>query len=140
MGVSSIIAILVILVLVVFSALSITTSKADYNLSKKTSDGVIAFYEADSAAEDKMAEVAAAIDSDSGSGSGGGWQNALKAEGYRISAADDGERISYVVEIDENRNLEVELLAAEDGKLTRERWQVVPSKEWVADDSVTLFK
>jgi len=52
MGVSSIIAILVILVLVVFSTLSITTSKADLTLSQKSSDSIKAYYEADAIAED----------------------------------------------------------------------------------------
>ena len=133
MGVSSIIAILVILVLVVFSALSITTSKADLKLSEKTAGGIKAFYEADSAAEDRMAEVAAAI------ASGGDWRAELTGKGYDISQATDGTLISYKVSIDENRNLNIELLADGNGKLTRKLWQVKPAKEWIADDHLNLF-
>ena len=88
MGVSSIIAILVILVLVVFSALSITTSKADLKLSQKTSDGVIAFFEADAAAEDKMAEAAAAI------AAGGNWQASLRGLGCEVSSVSGGTLIN----------------------------------------------
>ena len=133
MGVSSIIAILVILVLVVFSALSITTSKADLKLSQKTSNGVIAFYEADAAAEDMMAEVADIIKS------GTGWQAKLPAA-YETTASGDATLIEYTVPVDNNRNLNVRLSADSSGKLTREIWQVVPSKEWVPDNNLNLFK
>ena len=132
MGVSSIIAILVILVLVVFSALSITTSKADLTLSQKSSAGVVAFYEADAAAEDRMAEVAAAI------AKGGRWQHELSVQGFDVSTTSAGTLISYLVPVDENRNLRVELLAGKNGGLERSLWQVVPAKEWVPDNSVNL--
>lgn len=130
MGVSSIIAILVILVLVVFSALSITTSKADLTLSQKTSNGVAAFYEADAAAEDMMAEVANAIKTNNLKGLPGD---------YEVSGTNNGTLISYTVSIDENRNLNVSLLADEGGNLSRELWQVVPAKEWVPDNNMNLF-
>jgi len=132
MGVSSIIAILVILVLVVFSALSITTSKADLKLSQKTSNGVIAFYEADAAAEDMMAEVADAIKS------GSGWQAKLP-DAYDVTISGDTTLIEYTVPVDNNRNLSVRLEADAGGKLTREIWQVVPAREWVADNNLNLF-
>ena len=130
MGVSSIIAILVILVLIVFAALSITTSKADLGLSQKTSNGVKAFYEADATAEDMMAEVAEAISSDALSG--------LPSD-YEVSKSENSTLISYTVPIDDNRNLSVSLKADGDGKLTRELWQVVPAREWVPDTDLNLF-
>ena len=134
MGVSSIIAILVILVLVVFSALAITTSKADLRLSQKTSDGVKAYYEADSVAEDRMAEVAAVASSGSGN-----WAQELSGAGYTVSPADGGTLIEYTVPIDDNRNLNVRLFADESGKLTRKLWQVAPAKEWVADEKINVY-
>jgi len=134
MGVSSIIAILVILVLVVFSTLSITTSKADLTLSQKSSDSIKAYYEADAIAEEKVAEAAAAI------AGGGDWRAKLAQSGYNISSAAEGELISYTVPIDRNRNLNVELLADKGGSLTRELWQVVPANEWVPDNKLNLFQ
>ena len=133
MGVSSILAILVILVLVVFSALSITTSKADLRLSEKTSGGVVAFYEADATAEDMMAEVAGAIKG------GAGWQAKLPADVYDVTPAEGGSIIEYTVSIDQNRNLKVNLKADDNGNLTRELWQVVPAREWVPDNNLNLF-
>jgi hypothetical protein len=132
MGVSSIIAILVILVLVVFSALSITTSKADLKLSQKTSAGVIAYYEADATAVDMMAEVADVIKD------GPGWQSKLP-DAYDITTGEDATLITYTVPVDNNRNLNVRLSLNGDGKLYRELWQVVPAREWVPDNNLNLF-
>ena len=134
MGVSSIIAILVILVLVVFSTLSITTSKADLTLSEKSSNSIKAYYEADSVAVEMMAEVAAAATA------GGDWSKALSQNGYNISSADGGTLVSYAVPIDRNRNLDVKLLVDGNGGLTREQWQVVPVNEWVPDNNINLFQ
>jgi len=134
MGVSSIIAILVILVLVVFSALSITTSKADLRLSQKTSASVKAYYEADAAAEDKFAEISAIF------GQGSDWEKKLAAEGCAVSQTASGTVIAYTVPIDENRNLNIELTADSNRKLTRTLWQVVPANEWSPDNNLNLFR
>jgi len=132
MGVSSIIAILVILMLVVFSSLSITTSKADLTLSEKSSNGVKAYYEADSTAVDMMADVSTAFKG------GGAWTASLSKDSYTFSNSAEGTLVSYSVPIDENRKLNVELLADKDGNLKCDLWQVVPAKEWVPDESLNL--
>lgn len=129
MGVTSIIAILVILVLVVFSALSITTSKTDLVLSQKTSDSAKAYYIADSTAEERLAEIVGAINS------GSGWQSKVSDMDCTV----DGNMVSFMIVVDENRNLEVNLRVASNGSITRELWQVVPSTEWVADDTINLY-
>jgi len=133
MGISSVIAILVILLLVIFSALSITTSNVDLRLSQKTADSVKAYYIADSKAEDMMATAANAIKG------GADWKTVLPGDGFELSDVADGTQISYTVSIDDNRNLNVTLLADKSGKLTRELWQVVPAKEWVPDNNLNLF-
>ena len=134
MGVSSIIAILVILVLVVFSALSITTSKADLKLSQKSANGIQAYYEADAAAEDRMAEVAAFL------AKGGAWQTDARAAGFDVSGDESGGTlVSYTVPVDEFRNLDVELLVDANGAISRKVWQTVPAKAWVPDESINLF-
>jgi hypothetical protein len=134
MGVSSVIAILVILVLVVFAALSITTSKADLTLSQKTADGVQAFYAADGAAEERMAEVAAAIEA-----SPRDWAEALGDAYTVVPDGTGGKLIQYTEPIDEHRDLVVELRAAPNGALTRKLWQVVSSGDWTADTGLDLY-
>jgi hypothetical protein len=133
MGVSSIIAILVVLVLVVFATLSIATSKADLTLALKTADSVRAFYDADAVAEDRMFEVSEAI------GGGDEWQAELLQKDFSVSPnGDDGALVAYTVPIDDNRNLNVELLIDGEGNMARNLWQVVPAKEYVADNSINL--
>jgi len=134
MGVSSIIAILVILVLVVFSTLSITTSKADLTLSEKSSESIKAYYEADSLAENMVAEVAVTIRN------GGSWRADLLEKGYNISMDDHGIYVSYTVPIDVNRNLDVELFIDNSDAVIRELWQVVPAREWVPENDISLFQ
>jgi len=145
MGVSSIIAILVILVLVVFSTLSIATSRADLRLSQKTSDSVAAFYKADTAAEDKMAEVSAIIAAETADSKD--WRARLADMGCEVRAArNDGDGaiggyiIGYTIPVDEYRNLHVELFSSgSDGSLKRALWQIVPAGEWEPDESLRLY-
>ena len=134
MGISSIIAILVILVLVVFSALAITTSKADLSLSRRTSDSITASYEADAAAEDKVAEIAVLITK------GSGWQSDARSAGFEISDGENGSTlISYNVPVDRFRNLSIVLHASIDGTLSREIWQIVPANAWIPDESIDVI-
>ena len=133
MGVSSIIAILVILLLVVFSILALTTARADLLLSQKSSDSIKAYYDADAAAEEMMAEISRAI------AGGPGWQRVLENEGCTLTSGAGGMFISYTISIDEYRNLNVELFADADGRLKRLLWQVTPAKEWIPDESINLY-
>ena len=133
MGISSIIAILVILLLVVFSILTLTTANADLQLSQKSSDSIKAFYVADAVAEDILADISVLVSE------GDGWQTVLTQDGYVLSFEAGGTCISYTVSIDEYRNLSVELFVDPDGNVTRTLWQTVPAKEWVADENVNLY-
>lgn len=131
MGVPSIIAILVILVLVVFSALALTTSNADLKLSEKTAVSVRDYYEADSSAEIMMATAVKAVRT----GKTGG----LPA-GMALKKVDEGAQVVYNVPIDEGRELSVELLITEDGKVTRKLWQVITTAEWNPDMSLDVIR
>ena len=133
MGVSSIIAIFVILVLIVFSALSTTTSKADMVLAQKTADGIQAFYKADCLAEEQAKFVSESAKS------GGDLQTKLRLSSITASEV-IGDTVKYSIMIDENRKLDVELKVDANGKITRELWQVKPAKEWVADDHIELYQ
>jgi hypothetical protein len=132
MGVTSIIAILVILVLIVFAALSITTAKADLNLSQRTANAATAFYKADSEAEDRFAEVTEAVKN------GDAWRNELPGD-YTTESVDDGITVSYEVPVDDHKALYVRLLVTEDGAVARALWQVRATTEWEANDDVQLI-
>ena len=141
MGVTSIIAILVILVLVTFAVLSITTSQADLNLSRRTADSVQAFYKADSSAEQKYAQVAEAVKTNPN-----GWQNDVSGLGVKVSAdttraplgAAVASTVAWTEPVDAARVLEVELTVV-GNKVERTRWQITPNGEWSPDKSLNVF-
>jgi Na+-transporting methylmalonyl-CoA/oxaloacetate decarboxylase gamma subunit len=132
MGVASIIAILVILVLIVFAALSITTAKADLNLSEKTAEMTTGYYEADSRAEEMLAEVVAAARG------GEGWTDRLGAE-YTVSDEDGAVSVSYESPLDDNKALFVKLRVTADGGVSRELWQVRSTGEWNENNDIQLI-
>jgi hypothetical protein len=132
MGVASIIAILVILVLIVFAALSIITAKADLNLSKKTADMTSEYYKADSAAEDKIAEVAAAARA------GAGWQDRLGAE-YTVTDDGGDTIVAYETPMGEGKALSVRLRVTAAGDVSRELWQAHSTGEWGGNNDIQLI-
>jgi hypothetical protein len=132
MGVSSIIAILVVLVLIVFAALSITTAKADLTLSRKTAESTTEYYAADSAAEDKVGEVAGLINS------GAGWETKL-GEGYEVTADGASKIVAYEVMIDDSKALSVRLRIDAGGAISRELWQVHSTTEWESKEDLQLI-
>lgn len=146
MGVTSIIAILVILVLVVFSTLSLITAKADLNLSQKTADNIKAYYDADSRAEIIITEVGDVIISELtheiNTGTRGDFAKEYAAKkGYAYENTEDGWLLKFNVPIDYSRELKVEVLFDNDGHLKEKQlWQISPINEWEADNPMNLIQ
>ncbi len=142
MGITSIIAILVILVLVVFSTLSLITAKADLTLSEKTAENIQAYYNADNSAELIIADFGDVIgsgetinDEDFSRYSG------VFTKGKDYSYASAGRLFKFNVTIDDSRELKVEVTYDDNGKINETLlWQVSPTKEWTADNKVELFQ
>jgi flagellar basal body-associated protein FliL len=141
MGITSIIAILVVLVLVVFAALSYTTSKADYSFAERTAKVTTGYYAADTRAEELTAAIAESAKQND-------WQRSFltnwkSADGESIPAIDvqsDGTHITFKETIDDKQELQVELLVANDGKISRAKWQVASTDEWEPDNSLNLIQ
>ena len=131
MGVTSIIAIIIILVLIVFSALSITTARVDLGLSQKTVGSLSAWYAADAEAEERLAQVVSAARSGNIQG---------LSSGYTIKEVDDWVQVGYNVPIDQGRALKVVLFVTDGGKVTRSLWQVVTTADWTPDNSIHLYQ
>ena len=144
MGITSIIAILIILVLVVFSTLSLITSKADLNLSQRTADSIESYYKADSNAILIVAEFGNIIKSgelvDINTDS-------LVAASKVFSAGNDYEyntderSLMFSLPIDKSRELLVEVRYDNNGSVQETKlWQVSPVGEWVEDNDINLFQ
>ena len=133
MGVTSIIAILVILVLIVFAALSVTTANADLKLSQKSADSTRNYYIADGTAEEKVAEIAGIVSQ------GGDYEAALQSMGYKISNDGTVQAVEFNVKIDNSKALFVRIIISGTGGLQRDMWQVRPTGTWTADTGTDLI-
>jgi hypothetical protein len=134
MGVTSIIAILVLLVLIVFAALSVTTSKADKNLADNTEASVTNYYEADTKAEEITASIATTVSENPE------WKDALKNQKYSLSDKSDGTYVSFSIDIDANRRLDVELLVTSDKKIIKKLWQVNTTGDWNNENGLDVIQ
>lgn len=136
MGITSIIAIMVVLILSVFASLSIITSKGDLNLSLKTKDSITDFYKADYEAE-TIRNDAYTIVKD-----GGNLDKLIDAhKDYEIAILDGGsgaKLIQYSVQVDDVRALNVELRVAK-SKVEVNKWAVEASTDWEPDNTLQLI-
>jgi hypothetical protein len=134
MGVTSIIAILVILVLSVFAALSMTTSKADLALSDKTAESNTSYYDADNAAEEQVAVVDSIVKSEDSV------EEKLASEGFSVEAADNGILVSYQIPMNETQELSVVLLAKPNGEIERKDWHIIRVSDWAPENKLNLIQ
>lgn len=138
-GGTSVLTVLVVLCLTVFSVLALVSARADRNLSEKMSENIAAYY----SAETKAAEICAKI--------GELYKNAASdadmlalfpqnIDDTRITAL-DGEALvlSYTVKISGNREFEAELKLASGG-ITRTKWQTRTDENGtVIDDNLPVW-
>ncbi|MDR3072918.1 MAG: hypothetical protein LBU41_05435 [Clostridiales Family XIII bacterium] len=134
MGVSSIIAILVLIVLIVFAALSIMTSKADLTLAQKTANTITAYYEADNKAEERLSEISKAVKA------GGNWQESLSGEDITFSTTESGTEVSYRVVVNEDLTLLVTLHVSNAGEISRKEWHLTSLTEWAPDNGLSVMQ
>lgn len=145
MGITSIIAILVILVLVVFSTLSLVTAKADLSLAQRTSDSILNYYNADSDAVmitsefGKMistGEVPATVDPESLTPIGKAFANGKNYDWNSSTGI-----FKFSTAIDGSRELKVEVKYDKSGNVTETNlWQVNPVGEWEQDNDMNLYQ
>ena len=146
-GGSSILTIFAVLCFVVFALLSLSTAKANSQLTDKSTEAMTNYYKADTEAEDILAKVRM----------GEGIPDTVKV--YNAETTKNGvkriiaENIAYVgwdafatysCKIDENQELQCEVLVRY-GKPTDGagyqviKWQKVYTGEWKADDSMPVY-
>lgn len=111
-GASSIMVVFAVLCMAVFAVLALSTALADERLSEASKDSIVAYYEADAAAEEKLAEL-------------------------RTENINGTER--FGVNITDKRRLEVEVnLSGNNYDILR--WQSVYSDDWEADETLDLWQ
>lgn len=117
-GGSSILTIFAVLCFIVFALLSLSTAKADSILANKSLDAVTKYYEADTKAEEILAEI--------------------RAGGCPEGVTRDGFRYSYSCPVDEYQELQV-VVEVRGYFYHIEKWQKKYSDEWEADTSMNVW-
>ncbi len=144
-GGSSILTIFAVLCFVVFALLSLSTAKANSNLTTKSTDATTNYYKADTEAEEILAKIR-----------GGETPEGVKIykaevskKGVKRIVADNVGYIgwdgfaSYSCKIDENQELQCEVLLRwgdpSEAGYQIIKWKKVYTSEWKADDSMPVF-
>ena len=142
-GASLLLVVFLILCLVTFAVLTLSSAANDYEFSRKLAVRKAAYYEANNQAEYLLKEI------DQMLVDGNDWKQAVSLSTETVSITADLDEnnvpvISYSVPLDDAQALSVclELFpadAAGDTTYHIRKWQVVSTTEWESDDSITLI-
>lgn len=142
-GASLLLVVFLILCLVTFAVLTLSSAANDYEFSRKLAVRKAAYYEANNQAEYLLKEI------DQMLMEGKDWEQAvsLSTDTVLITADFDENNvpvINYSVPLDDTQALSVCLElsptdAAGDNTYHIRKWQVVSITEWESDDSITLI-
>lgn len=127
-GISSILMVFVVLCLITFAVLALSSAKADLKYSEQTAERTKQYYEAEMRANQQLVEIDAQLQ-----------------EQYNKDSMEVGKRITFSETINDTSLLEVELEVLDpkeaDGQRYRiERWQSVSSENWEPDMSLPVMQ
>ncbi len=136
-GTSSIFVIFILLCLITFAALGLSTTVTSYRLSQSTANHVTAFYNADSSANRQLAKIDSILISNN--------DYALVIEQNQlgtITYKDNQTLLTFTVPIDDNEHLQVQLLLfpSNDTRYSIVEWKKINTFDWVPDDNIPVFK
>lgn len=117
-GGSSILTIFAVLCFIIFALLSLSTAKADHILTQKSVDAVSDYYQADTQAEEILAQI----------------RQGQMPEGVRR----EGNRYSYSCPMDENQQLTVEV-EYWDNWYRILKWQKEYTGDWQPEDKIEVW-
>lgn len=145
-GSSLLLVIFLVLCLVTFATLSLSSARSDESFSRRMADRKTEYYEAAGQAEDLLAQIDQLLE-----------ETALKSGKNRWTALDfgsispeihydaDNTAVSYQVPINDKQSLDVVLLlntpeeAAQSGYYRIHKWQTVNTEKWESDDTLNLM-
>lgn len=150
-GISSILMVFVVLCLITFAVLALTSANADYRLSEKVAGRTSAYYEAEGRACDRLEEIDALLAEQYNNSENAEEyeENLINAridfEGVNVEKSSDGVCILFSEAIDDTEILEIELLAVysqkkEEGFYRVKKWQSVPQEQWNPDMTLPVMQ
>ncbi len=117
MGISLMLVVFIVLCMVVFSVLSLSTALKDYNYNKQNADNTKEYYEACNKGELELANVKS-----------------------NLSSYADGEKLEYIITINDDKVLQI-MVKLYPSKDTYEikTWKVISTTKWEGDDSIPVL-
>lgn len=150
-GLSTVLLVFVMLCLIVFAVLSLTTARADQQMSQKLAERTTAYYAAQSQAYEKVKKIDDILVKQYNEGkeqfAENVWTVLQEVSDLTVSQEDDGQSVvcSFLQPVDDTQQLEVELtigLPSEEGEACYRitGWQVQPVEEWKADTGLPVMQ
>lgn len=146
-GSVSLLMIFIVLCMVTFAALSLSTSTANYHSACTLADHTTAYYKASNKAEEKLADIDLILERC--------YQRSTDADSYyslvkkelKLTDSTTPLTCSYQIAVSSSQNLSVELTINDpdakesDGSFYQiSRWQVIATSDWNADNSIKLIQ
>lgn len=149
--------IFIIVCMVAFAALSVSTASSDYHSAERAAAHTKAYYQASNKAEEMFASVAGSLKSlyQESEDEGTFFQNVktffAKTDGITISEDSLGLHLSYQTKMDENQALMADLLVlypqesvsaaslSTDDLCKVVSWRIISTTEWNGDNSLNLL-
>ena len=117
MGISLMLVVFIVLCMVVFSVLSLSTSLKDYSYSKENAENTQEYYEACNLGERELAKIKS-----------------------NFSTYEEGEELEYLITINDDKSLQiVAKLYPSANTYEIKTWKVISTIEWVGDDSIPVL-
>lgn len=124
-GTSYLLVIFVILCLVTFATLSLSSAKRDQMYSRQLADRQSAYCEANARAAEIMVQIDDALQMEDPAG------QIRKMDGMDVKEEQETLDISYTVSVTDSQKLEVEIFANTENRTQRVvKWKEVPSTKW----------
>lgn len=157
-GSSSLLVIFLVLCLVTFATLSLSSSKSDYAFSSRLAERKTSYYEASNKAETVLGQIDAQL-AKSYEKSRDSYFNGVEKDLSRLNLNVQGETVqlttdfstakptlSYDIPLNEKQSLSVTLLLPDPKKSKNtgfyqiQQWNVTSSTDWNGDNTLTLIK
>ena len=146
-GLSTVLLVFVMLCLIVFSVLSLSTAKADLEMSRKVADRTQDYYQAQSRASERLKEIDAVLAKQYNENK----ENYLEAarevlqQEDNLIVAEDGSEVVYTEAMNETQQLRVELQIQppEEERGTCVQilgWEAEQTGDWNADTGLPVMK
>lgn len=125
-----------VLCLTIFALLTISSARAEQNLTERTAASVAAYYQADSLAEEVFSLIRASISEDQGIPDA-----VLGVAVTSYAASNYGEKyITYSIAVGEANLLAVSLIFYQTrDEFDIEQWRLIPAAEWQPEEEFHLW-